>query len=135
MGSTSMDIRWSAVLIGFLTDYAITAVLILLTNPGEDFLNAPNIAIPQHLIAITLFTLSTGVGGYVAGRVARMNHAMYGLLVGVIGILIGQLNVLSGSPNPARPFIVASIIGCLLGAMGGLIAKLTTPNTDTQPKN
>jgi putative membrane protein (TIGR04086 family) len=129
-----MDIRWSAVLIGFLTDYAITAVLILITNPGEDFLNAPDINRPEHLLSIALFTLSTGVGGYIAGRMAKMNYAMHGLLVGVIGILIGQLNVISGSPNPARPFIVASIIGCLLGAMGGLIAKLTTPNTDPQPK-
>lgn len=130
-----MDIRWSAVLVGFLTDYAITAIIILLTNPSEEFRNAPNIALPEHLILIVLLTISTGVGGYISARLARSNHAMQGLLVGVIGILMGQLNVLGGAPNPARSFIVASVIGCLLGAMGGLIAKLTTPHTDTQPKN
>jgi putative membrane protein (TIGR04086 family) len=130
-----MDIRWSAVLVGFLTDYAITGIILLLANPNEAFRNAPNIAIPEHLILIVLLTVSTGVGGYVAARLARSNHAMHGLLVGVIAILMSQLDVLGGAPNPARTFIVASAIGCLLGAMGGLIAKLTTPQTDTQPKN
>jgi putative membrane protein (TIGR04086 family) len=122
-----MDIRWSAVLTGFLTDYAITAIILLLANPGEEFINAPNIARPDHLIFLTLLVVSTGVGGFVAARIARMNQAMHGLLVGVMGILIGQLEVLGGAPNPARPFVVASILACMLGAMGGLIARLLTP--------
>jgi putative membrane protein (TIGR04086 family) len=114
------DVRWMAVFVGFWVDAVISVVIRLFTMPDEQFLMAPDIGNPDHLLILALLTISTGVGGYVAGRIAKSRNALHGLLVGVVGILIAQLDVASGGPMPARPFIIASAVGCMLGALGGL---------------
>lgn len=113
---------WTAVFTGFLADYTISALIVVFARPEELFFTAPNLANMYHLLYLTVFTLSTGVGGYVAGRVARINQLVHGLLVGVIGILLNQLQLMSGGPPPPHAAVIASAIGCALGALGGLIS-------------
>jgi putative membrane protein (TIGR04086 family) len=116
------DVRWMAVFVGFWVDAILSVIVQLFMRPDEKFLSTPDINNPNHLLILALLTLSTLVGGYVAGRIARTRNGIHGLLVGVVGILIGQLDIASGGSVPARPFIIASAIGCLLGALGGLIS-------------
>ncbi len=118
-----MNIRWMAVLTGFVVDYMVTMLLFVMMNPEEAFSVAPVITEPHHLLLISLGILSTGIGGYVAGRMTETDHALHGLLVGVIGILFGQL---SGSTLP-RVLVVASAIGCIVGALGGLLSRYVPP--------
>src|SRR5205085_12334437 len=66
--STRMNVRWMAVLTGFVVDIAISALLSLLATP--QFYTAPNVAQPGDLLLIGLLALSTGIGGFVAGRMA-----------------------------------------------------------------
>src|SRR5262245_38823638 len=118
-----MDIRWIAVLTGFLADYLITSLLVLLANPGADFVQGPDFRRIDHIILFVLLLLSTGVGGYIAGRMSRARLALHGLLVGVVGILYSQLAILGGNPVPGRAFVIGSLAGCLLGALDALISE------------
>ncbi len=120
--ANSLNIRWTAAFTGYLVDYTITALIVVFARPEEIFFTTPNLANPIHLFYLALFTLSTGIGGYVAGRVARMHNVLHGLLVSIIGILLNQIMILGGSPTPPQPFVVASVISCVLGALGGLIS-------------
>ena len=111
-----MNVRWMAVLTGFFVDIAISALLSLLATP--QFYTAPNLAQPGDLLLISLLALSTGVGGFVAGRMAGESRTINGLLVAVIGILVNQL----GPPLP-RVFVVSSLIACGLAALGGYLSR------------
>jgi putative membrane protein (TIGR04086 family) len=117
-----MDIRWVAVFIGFMADYVISALLVLLANPAPEFSQGPDFRRADHIVLFVLLLLSTGTGGYVAGRIARSRLALHGMLVGVVGILYGQLALMGGNPAPGRAFVLGSLAGCALGALGGLIS-------------
>jgi putative membrane protein (TIGR04086 family) len=75
-----------AVLTGFVVDIAISALLSLLATP--QFYTAPNLAQPGDLLLIGLLALSTGIGGFVAGRMAGESRTINGLLVAVVGTLL-----------------------------------------------
>jgi len=114
-----MNIRWMAVLTGYLVDLLISILLPAFLATPEFFIS-PDLTQPADLILICLLVLATGVGGYVAGRIAQTQRAMHGLLVGVVGILTNQL---FGGPPIPRALVVASAIGCLAGALGGLMSR------------
>jgi len=111
-----MNVRWMAVLIGFLVDFAISALLSLLAAP--QFFTAPNPAQPGDLLLMGLLALSTGIGGFVAGRMAGESRTINGLLVAVVGILVNQL----GPPLP-RVLVISSLVACGLAALGGYLSR------------
>jgi putative membrane protein (TIGR04086 family) len=117
-----LEIRWTAAATGFLVDYTITSLIVVFANPGDAFFSQPALSNPVHLLFLALFTLSTGIGGYVAGRIAGRHHALHGLLVGVLGVLLSQVSIMGGNPSPPHAFVIASAVGCALGALGGLIS-------------
>jgi putative membrane protein (TIGR04086 family) len=75
---------------------------------------------------IVLGIIATGVGGYVAGRMAQTLRPLHGLLVGVVGILAIQLQLLYGGPTISRTDVISLALGCLLGALGGLLSRFPT---------
>jgi len=111
-----MNVRWMAVLTGYLADYFISLLIVLVA--GQEFVSAPSLARPTDVLILSLLTLSTGIGGYVAGRMARVNRTINGFLVAIVGILVGQLN----GPLP-RLFVLASIAACGLAALGGYLSR------------
>ena len=111
-----MNVRWMAVLTGFLADFFISQLMLPFAN--EAFFAMPDISRPSDILMIALLTLSTGIGGYVAGRIAKTDRALNGFLVAIVGILIGQLS----GPIP-RILIIATVISCLLAALGGYLSR------------
>lgn len=111
-----------AVITGFVVDLLVTTLLVSIAAPDELFFVAPDLSRPEHLVLLILTILATGVGGYVAGRMARTDYALNGLLVGVVGILVGQLSTLGGAQP--RAFVISSAIACLVGALGGLVSRV-----------
>jgi len=111
-----MNVRWMAVLTGFVVDVALSAVLSLFANP--QFFVSPDPTRPGDLLMISLLALSTGVGGLIAGRMAGSSRALNGLLVAVVGILINQL----GPPLP-RVLVISSAVACGLAALGGYLSR------------
>ena len=111
-----MNVRWMAVLTGFIVDIAISALLSFLATP--QFFTAPNPAQPGDLLLLGLLALSTGIGGFVAGRMAGESRTINGLLVAIVGILMNQL----GPPLP-RVLVISSAIACGLAALGGYLSR------------
>jgi putative membrane protein (TIGR04086 family) len=122
-----MNVRWLAVITGFMVDTLIT-VLILSFAP-ESYFNGPDLSQPAHILIICLSALSTGVGGYVAGRMARTDRVMNGLLVAVVSILFGQLQ----GPLP-RILVIASAFTCVLAALGGYLSRFPRRRTHSTPE-
>jgi putative membrane protein (TIGR04086 family) len=120
-----MNVRWIGVLTGFIVDSLISFFLFALTRP--DFSTAPDLTQLADLLFLCLLVLSTGVGGYVAGRMAQTDRMLNGFLVGVVGILVAQLDLVfaDGQPMP-HVFVIASAVGCLLGALGGFLSRYPT---------
>lgn len=122
-----MTIHWRALVTGFTTACALNALILFAAAPDTEFLRAPSIARPEHAAYLILLTLATGIGGYVAGRMARTSYLLHGLLVGVIGVLYAQLHLMSGGSAPPRVFVVASAMACIMGALGALVARVREP--------
>jgi len=125
-----MDVRWSAVLLGLVVDVLLT-ILIQSSVTWLDlttFLSSsdlsPDLNRPPDLILFGLFLLATGIGGYVAGRLAHRSHTLNGFMVGVIGIIVGAF-LSFGAPAPAPLFIVGQIVGCGLAALGGFLSTFS----------
>ncbi len=111
-----MDVRWSAVFIGFAVDYFSSALLQLLVGEAG-FDSATQLPVWWMML---LLALMTGVGGFVAGRLAGHRRLIHGALVGAVGIIIGAF--LSGIP---RDLIVYSVLGWALGALGGAMSSIS----------
>lgn len=118
-----MNVRWMAVLTGFIVDTLLTSLLNALFYPQA--LTAPEALPTGDLAFLGLGVLATGAGGYVAGRMAQARCELHGLLVGVVGILVFQLQIAAGAgPGMARTQVIAMGAGCLAGALGGLFSRL-----------
>ena len=111
-----------AVLTGFIVYILITFLLYALFSPQS--LTASDPTQSGGLFLIGLGLLSTGVGGYTAGRLAQTQRALHGLLVGVVGILVLQLEfAIGGRPGLSQTQVIALAAGCLAGALGGWISQ------------
>lgn len=112
-----------AVLTGFVVDVLITLCIGLAAGPALDgFVAAPDLTRPEHMTLFVLGVLSTGIGGYVAGRIAAGRHTLHGLLVAAVGVLYAQLPSLVGAPAMPRVFAIQGVFLCLAGALGGLLS-------------
>ncbi len=116
-----MNIRWTAVLTGFLADILLIFFISFFAPPTVSA--GPDPTRAADLILIGLDILATGVGGYIAGRMAQARRPLHGLLVGVVGILAIQLQLLAGGPSLTRIDVVALALGCLAGALGGTLSR------------
>jgi putative membrane protein (TIGR04086 family) len=120
-----MNVHWSAVLFGWLVDFALSLLLqVFIFWIGlTEFFEAPDPSILIHMGLLSLFVLFTGIGGFVAARLAEESYLINGLLVGVTGVLIAA--VLNGSNAEVdRVFVIGQLAGCLLAALGGYAALL-----------
>jgi putative membrane protein (TIGR04086 family) len=117
-----MNVRWTAVLFGWLVDFALSLLLqMIIGGVGvSSFYESPSLTNPVHLALMLLFVLIVGVGGLVGARMAGSAYALHGFLVGIADILISAL-LNSGSATP-HAFILVEILGCAAGALGGLLA-------------
>jgi putative membrane protein (TIGR04086 family) len=119
-----MNIRWMAVLTGFLVDVLLTFFIFLFAPPTVSAGSNPTQT--PDLILMALGIVATGVGGYVAGRMAQIQRPLHGFLVGIVGILAIQLQLLAGGPTMTRIDIISLALGCLVGALGGLLSRFPT---------
>jgi putative membrane protein (TIGR04086 family) len=121
-----MNVRWKAVLTGFLVDFFLSG-LISLPLASETFSTAPDFNNPRDVALIVLLTLSTGIGGYVAGRMASVDRALNGFLVSIVGILVGQL----GGVDLPPALVLASAVACVIAALGGYLSRF--PEQPSEP--
>ncbi|WP_298401945.1 TIGR04086 family membrane protein [uncultured Chloroflexus sp.] len=117
-----MNIRWTAVISGFMADFAFTILLqvVILATGQSAVFTAPSLSNPIHILLILIGASLTGVGGFVAGWLADNSYAMHGLLVGVVGILVAALANVGITVPPL--LLLGQVIGCTFGAVGGMLA-------------
>jgi putative membrane protein (TIGR04086 family) len=113
-----MNVRWTAVLTGFVVAFLLSQLLLAFST--ADFIARPDIARSEDLVMIALLILSAGIGGYIAGRMAGVDRMLNGLLVGVVGILFTQI---AGSASMPRVLVIASAVACLASALGGMLSR------------
>jgi putative membrane protein (TIGR04086 family) len=118
-----MQIRWMAVLNGFIVDLMVTTISLLVFYPRAFSSTDPTIA--DDPIVIGLGLLCTAIGGYVAGRLAGIQRWLNGFMVGVVGILSVQIQLLaSANATLTRTQVFALALGCVAGAVGGWLSNL-----------
>jgi putative membrane protein (TIGR04086 family) len=123
-----MNVRWMAVMTGFVVDVLVTSLVGLLAGPvTESLVTSPDITRLDHLALLALGVLSTGIGGYVAGRLATSDFALHGLLVAAVGVLFAQLPPLLGDPAIPRVFVIQAVFLCAAGPLGGLLSRYVPP--------
>lgn len=118
-----MNVRWTGVVVGFLVDTMLSFILLVLAN-RPDFARMLDLAQTSDVILLALLTISTGVGGYVAGRMAHADRTLNGFLVGIVGVLVGQMQNSASFP---RPIVVASAVACVLAGLGGFLSRYPAP--------
>nr|WP_274703593.1 TIGR04086 family membrane protein [Chloroflexus aurantiacus] len=117
-----VNIRWTAVISGFMTDFALTILLqvfIVLIGQTTVFTD-PSLQNPIHIVLILIGAGLTGVGGFVAAWLAGESFAMHGFLVGVVGILVAALANVGVVVPPL--LLLGQVVGCICGALGGVLA-------------
>src|SRR4051812_32235985 len=128
-----MNVRWMAVLTGFIVDTLISYLLLGLLSSfvTPEFTTSPDLTQTADVLLICLLVVSTGVGGYVAGRMAQQEQPLHGVLVGAVGILVNQLLTLPDGAAIPRIFVITSAVGCLIGGLGGFLSRY--PARDRSP--
>ncbi len=117
-----MNIRWTAVITGFMADVALTVLLqmVIVAIGQSAVFTAPSLQNPWHVGLIALGAGLTGIGGFVAGWLATEAFAMHGFLVGVVGILVAALANVGVTVPPL--LLLGQALGCGCGALGGMLA-------------
>jgi putative membrane protein (TIGR04086 family) len=111
-------INWLAVITGFLLDLLIsTLVFGLASQLDPDLNNQITFASTVGIVTSCLLVLSTCVGGWVAGRMARTEFVLHGVLVGGLGIFALLIQTLiAGEAEP----LSGILLQCVCVAAGGL---------------
>ena len=80
----------------------------------------------EGLLAFLIIgALCTALGGYLAGRIAKVEQIKHGALVGAVSLIIGALQTTmagSASPVPSDFEFLGYILAIPAGALGGYLA-------------
>jgi small-conductance mechanosensitive channel len=127
---TDRRIDWLAIAIGAVTDTVGTIAFMFLFGVVAAFASEmqhlsssemeARLQRPVMMIALMIIGLSfTVLGGYVAGRVSKVNQVMHGGIVGSIGII---LVLLFWNSAPVWNNIVSLVTTVPCGLLGGWLA-------------
>ena len=122
------DIKLKAVIAGAVLDNATTlfvmtllAAALVSTGLSEDQVMSRMKSTSGLLLGLIIGLGCTGLGGYVAGRMAKQAEVLHGLLVAVIGMVIALIFRDSGDPVW---FDIVGFAGMLpAGMLGGRLAQ------------
>ncbi len=120
-------IVWLAVIAGFVVDTLISLAIIAIASMFDpQITREQNFNTTAGAVTTVLLSLSTLLGGFIAGRRAKHEYILHGALVGGISIVTLMLN--SFFVEQASLFtIVHGIVLVFMGALGGLISRWLAP--------
>ncbi|MFN8485749.1 MAG: TIGR04086 family membrane protein [Anaerolineae bacterium] len=118
------QVSWTAVLWGVLTDFLLTQILGTVAQIGVGIDPNTDVDVAEEMLraspyfwpATALGILFTGLGGFVAGRIARRGGVFYGALVAFITNILLGLFLYGQPPDDVR---TATIMLCFVAGMLG----------------
>lgn len=122
------DVKFKAIIVGAVADNAGTLFVMTLlaaalasTGLHEDEVMVRMRSTSGLLLGLIIGLGCTGLGGYVAGRMAKRDEVLHGALVAVIGLIIALIFREGGDP---AWFDLAGFVGMLpAGMAGGRLAR------------
>ena len=118
-------IKWIAIVAGYLLDYVISLIVLAIGAQFDSGLATQiSLATTAGVVTACMLVLSTGIGGYLAGRLARAERVLHGALVGGLGIFLMLIFSLFGQSQPLTAILlqcVAVVVGCLGGWLSGRV--------------
>jgi hypothetical protein len=76
------------------------------------------------VLMLAVGTAQTGLGGFVAGRIAKVNYVRHGLAVGVCTLVFGMLSALGPDSGLPMWYVVSGFVATLpVSALGGYLAS------------
>jgi hypothetical protein len=129
------EIKIKAVIVGAIVDNVgtLAIMLFLMTALASQGLSQEEVVVQMKTLSGLLLTLiiglgCTGLGGYVAGRMALRSEVLHGALVAGVGVIMALIFRESGLPNW---FDIIGFAGMLPAGMGGgYIAQLRRKSGD-----
>ena len=110
-------IKWIAVVAGYLLDYVISLIVHAIGAQFDPGLATQiSLATAAGVVTACMLVLSTGIGGYLAGRLAPAERVLHGALVGGLGIFLMLIFSLFGQSQP----LTAILLQCVAVVVGGL---------------
>lgn len=130
------DIKLKAVIVGAVVDNVGTmaVMLFLMTALASQGLSQEEVVVQMKTLSGLLLTLiiglgCTGLGGYVAGRIARQSEVLHGALVAGAGMVLALLYRESGLP---LWYDIMGFAGMLpAGMLGGELARQRAAQSGT----
>jgi hypothetical protein len=129
------DIKFKAVIVGAVVDNVATlaVMLLLMTALASQGLSSNEVVVRMKGLSGLLLTLiiglgCTGLGGYVAGRMAHRSEVMHGAVVAGAGVVLALLFRESGLPTWYDMIGFAGMLPAGMG--GGFIAQLQRETGD-----
>jgi putative membrane protein (TIGR04086 family) len=121
--TTPGRIKWIAVVVGFLLDTLISTLIFGIAAQIEpDLSTTITLTTTVGLITACLLVLSTGIGGWLAARLARTEFVLHGVLVGGLGIFSMLLEALIGGQAQPLNAILLQCVACGVGGIGGWLS-------------
>lgn len=119
----SNRIVWFAVLLGVFVDQIISSIILGIGSQADPNINNGTFYLTAAgLITAGLLAVSTGVGGWSAGRLAKQERVLHGALVGGVGLVLMVLLGLAGERWQIDELLV-QFAGTALGALGGWLSR------------
>ncbi len=114
---------WLAVLLGYLVDQLISIIILGIGQAFDPQLtDGATFASTAGTVTSVLLVLSTGLGGWLAGRLAKQEYLLHGVLVGGITLVVMLVQSLFGKQWTGT-IVVLQIIATLVGGLGGWLSQ------------
>ena len=121
-------INWLAVISGFLVDMLMSTIIFGIAAQLDPELSQElTLATTTGLVTACLLVLSTGVGGWLAGRLARAEMVLHGALVGGLGIFVMLVESIVGGGAEPLTAILLQCVAVVAGGMGGWLSGRMAP--------
>ena len=127
--------NWLAVAFGWLVDFSLKLLvqLVVFWSGATAFYQQPDRSEPLHLVFLAVLLFATGLGGFVAARLAEEAFWLNGLLVGLFAILASAVANPRLLPVP-HVFLYTQLIGCALAVLGGILAGVIHRRAHSSPE-
>lgn len=118
--------------VGFLVGVFVGIYLIVKGVPPDRMEEAIYSSFGFLLLSLIIGLFFTGLGGYIAAKIAKTAELKHAFVVGLLSTLTGMLYiVLSSNPGPPAYNIVALTLAIPIAVLGGYLAK---PSHTESPK-